>query len=258
MSAARDIVDSWNRWGVWLRLGFSDTASKYRRSILGPLWLTLGMGITVAGLGTFWSLIWKTDIASFFPYLTAGLLLWGFIVGALVEGCVCFAQQASVIRAAPLPLFIHPLRLAVKLLITFSHNVLVFVAVAIIFKVPVGSGMVLVVPGMVLLFAFAVGAALTLGIVGARFRDFPPIVEAVVPLLFFITPVLWFRSALGAQAHFADFNPFTHLIAVVREPMLGHVPTALNYAVACGLVVVVWLVGLPLFARARTRLSLWI
>lgn len=258
MSLTNDILDSWRRWGVWFRLGLSDTASKYRRSILGPLWLTLGTGITVAGLGTFWSLIWGADVGSFFPYLTAGILLWNFIVGCLVEGSVCFSQQASVIRAAPLPLFLHPLRLAVKLLITFAHNVLVFVAIAVIFKVPVGPVTLLVLPGLGLLFAFAVGTALCLGVVGARFRDFPPIVESVVPLLFFITPVLWFRSALGTRAYFADFNPFTHLIEIVRQPMLGHVPSALNYGMATGLVMLVWCLGLFLFARSRTRLSLWI
>jgi len=257
-SMLADIADSFSRWGVWLRLGFSDTASKYRRSILGPFWLTLGMAITVIGLGTFWSLIWKVDVANFFPYLTAGLLIWNFLVAAMVEGTVCFAQQASVIRAAPLPLFLHPLRMTVKTTITLLHNSVVFIAVAAYFHVPVTSATLLVIPGLAALFAFSLATALTLGIIGARFRDFPPIIEAIVPLMFFITPVLWFTSALGERAYFADFNPFTHLIAVVREPMLGQLPTATNYLVVTAIVSGLWVLALTVFARSRTRLSLWI
>ena len=112
--------------------------------------------------------------------------------------------------------------------------------------------------GLAGLFAFSLATALTLGIIGARFRDFPPIVEAIVPLMFFITPVLWFTSALGERAYFANFNPFTHLIAVVREPMLGQVPSATNYLVVTAIVVVLWVLALAVFARSRTRLSLWI
>ena len=253
-----DIAESFLRWGVWFRLGISDTAAKYRRSILGPLWLTLGMAITVIGLGTFWSLIWRVDVASFFPYLTAGLLIWNFLVAAMVEGTVCFAQQASVIRAAPLPLFLHPLRMTVKTTITLLHNSVVYIAVAAFFHVPVTPATLLVLPGLAGLFAFSLATALTLGIIGARFRDFPPIVEAIVPLMFFITPVLWFTSALGERAYFANFNPFTHLIAVVREPMLGQVPSATNYLVVTAIVVVLWVLALAVFARSRTRLSLWI
>lgn len=253
-----DIANSLSRTEVWIRLGFSDTASKYRRSILGPLWITLGMAITITGLGVFWSLIWKVDLSVFFPYLTAGILIWNFLVSTMVEGAVCFVQQAPVIRAAPLPMFIHPLRLAVKLVITLAHNSLVYVGVALIFKTPVDLATLLVLPGLALLFLFAVAAALLLGMIGARFRDFTPIVEAVMPLIFFLTPVLWFQSTLGSRAFIAELNPFTHFIAVVREPLLGHMPTVVNYSVVIGLTSTVWVVALYIFARCRKQISLWI
>jgi ABC-type polysaccharide/polyol phosphate export permease len=216
------------------------------------------MAITVVGLGTFWSLIWHADVHAFFPYLTAGLLVWNFIVAGLVEGSVCFAQQASVIRAAPLPLFLHPLRMSVRLTITLLHNALVYVGVALFFGIPLTPASFLVVPGLAILFAFAVASGLFFGIVGARFRDFSPIMESVVPLMFFITPVLWFRSALGPRAYLADLNPFTHLIAIVREPMLGNVPPLHSYVVAASLVAVLGGLGIAVFAKWRSKISLWV
>jgi ABC-2 type transport system permease protein len=253
-----DIHQSIKRAGIWVRLGLSDTALKYRRSILGPFWLTLGMGITVLGLGTFWSLIWKVDLATFFPYLTAGILLWAFLVACLTEGAHCFAQQAALIRATPLPLFVHPLRLTVKIFLTFLHNSAVFILVAWYFHLPLSWSVLLVIPGMALLIVFCAGAALFLGILGARFRDFPPIVESVVPLLFFLTPVLWYSHALGEREYLAFFNPLTHLIAIVRQPMLGQIPDSTNYMVSGAVIVGLWVLALVAFQRSRTRLTLWV
>ena len=254
----RDIADSLSRWEVWLRLGLSDTVLKYKRSILGPLWVTLGMAITIVGLGSFWALIWRVELESFFPYLTAGIIIWNVIVSSLIEGANCFTQQAALIRTTPLPLFIHPLRLSVKIAITLAHNLIVFVAVALFFRVQFGPTLLLAIPGLLLLFAYVLAVVLLLGMVGARFRDIPPIIEAVVPLLFFLTPVLWFRSALGSREFFADFNPFTHFIEVVRAPLLGNVPSMISYIVVVAVIAVVWIFALAVFARRRTRLTLWI
>jgi len=257
-SAFSDIIDSFARWGIWWSLGISDTAAKYRRSILGPFWITLGMSITVTGLATFWSLIWKVDLNFFFPYLTAGLIIWNFIVAALVEGSVCFVQQASVIRAAPLPLFIFPLRLAVKLAITMVHNLVVFFGVVLFFDVPITIASWLFFPGLLVLFGFVLSVSLLLGIISARYRDFPPIIESLVPLIFFLTPVLWFSSALGDMVFLANLNPLTHLIAVVREPMLGNYPTQENYLATVAFLTVLWLAAILVFSRCRERLSVWI
>ncbi|WP_082877049.1 ABC transporter permease [Hydrogenophaga crassostreae] len=258
MKIANDIALSIQRWPVWFRLGFSDTASKYRRSVLGPLWLTLGLAITVAGLGTFWSLIWKVDLSTFFPYLTAGLIVWNLLVGALIEGSHCFSQQASVIRVSPMPLFLYPLRLSMKLLIAFLHNILVFVLVAIVFDVSIKFTTFLVIPALIVLFTFSTSTSLLLGILGARYRDFPPIVESVVPLMFFLTPVLWFKEALGKRGIVAELNPLTHLIAIVREPMLGKIPTFTNYAVAVGVTLAILGLGLIAFSKTRNKISLWV
>ncbi|CAB3649311.1 hypothetical protein LMG26840_02723 [Achromobacter dolens] len=79
-----------------------------------------------------------------------------------------------------------------------------------------------------------------------------------MPLIFFLTPVLWFQSTLGPRAFIAELNPFTHFIAVVREPLLGHMPTVVNYSVVIGLTSLVWVVALVIFSRCRKKISLWI
>ena len=258
MKITEDIVLSFQRWGIWFRLGLSDTVSKYRRSYLGPLWITLGIGVTICGIGTFWSIIWGVELKTFFPYFSAGLLVWNFIVGCLVEGSFCFISQASVIRATPNPLFLYPLRLAVKLFITFAHNLIIFFIVLIIFKVPITFSSILIFPGFVLLFIFAVSTSLLFGIIGTRYRDFPPIVESLVPLLFFVTPVIWFKNTLGSREILVNLNPLSHLIDIMRKPMLGEMPSLLNYSIVLFMNIFILLLSIKIFSKTRNRISLWI
>jgi hypothetical protein len=64
-------------------------------------------------------------------------------------------------------------------------------------------------------------ACLPLGAICARFRDIPPIVGSVLQIGFFVTPIIWLPSQLGADDHWLLLNPFFDLLEVVRKPLLG-------------------------------------
>ena len=39
--ALQDIADGLRRWELWLSLGYQDIRQRYRRSSVGPFWLTI-------------------------------------------------------------------------------------------------------------------------------------------------------------------------------------------------------------------------
>ncbi|XBS69869.1 hypothetical protein ABK905_00300 [Acerihabitans sp. KWT182] len=84
-------------------LAYSDTKARYKRSMLGPLWLTLGAAIGVVGLGLVWSQLLNQDRRQFIPSLTVGLLLWQFISGTVTESTGVFVRQSQIIRNLQLP-----------------------------------------------------------------------------------------------------------------------------------------------------------
>ena len=49
--ALRDIIEGARMFHVWSLLGWQDIRQRYRRSTLGPFWLTISMGILVGMLG---------------------------------------------------------------------------------------------------------------------------------------------------------------------------------------------------------------
>jgi ABC-type polysaccharide/polyol phosphate export permease len=93
---------------------------------------------------------------------------------------------------------------------------------------------------------------------GARFRDIEQIVTAVMPLIFFLTPVLYRTSHFGATQAVVWLNPFTYLISVVRDPLLGTVPAPAVYVGTVCITIAGTILALALFASRRNRIPYWI
>ena len=253
-----DIAESLRRWPVWVLLGWNDIKGRYRRSLLGPFWLTIGTGITVGGMGVIWSILFNMPVATFFPYLTAGLITWMLLSSVVIDGSTVFSAQANVIRGIKMPLTIHALRLSFRSLLVFFHNLVVFVLVALIFPPQPSWWMLAFIPGVLLVMVNCVWVSIFFGLLGARFRDLPPIVAAITSLLFFLTPIMWEPSMLGRSEFIAQINPFTHLVAVVREPLLGRPPGILAYAATIAITLVGWWLTFALFQRYRSRIVFWV
>src|SRR5476651_1663163 len=82
----RDVFQGFKQWDVWLTLGWQDIRLRYRRSTLGPFWITLSMGITIFGMAFLYSYLFKMDTRAYFPYLAAGMIIWGFFSTLIIDG----------------------------------------------------------------------------------------------------------------------------------------------------------------------------
>jgi ABC-type polysaccharide/polyol phosphate export permease len=164
----------------------------------------------------------------------------------------------GLIKQMSMPLTIHVLRMVWRNLIVFFHHFLIVIVVLAFFPPP-PSAALLSVP--LAIFAIAINAvwlSFILGTLCARFRDIPPIVQSVVQVLFFLTPVLWRPEVLGRHEWAAHVNPLHHMLEIVRAPLLGK-GFPLESWLVVGLVTVVgFAVGLVLFARYRPRIAYWV
>src|SRR5882724_5093247 len=105
--AIRDVLDGAALWPLWGRLGWNDIVQRYRRSLLGPLWLTASMAIMVVALGLVYAQIFKIALHDFIPFLCVGLLIWGFISTVLTESGTLFTGSESYIKQIRLPYSVY-------------------------------------------------------------------------------------------------------------------------------------------------------
>jgi ABC-2 type transport system permease protein/lipopolysaccharide transport system permease protein len=256
--AAKDAVDGLSLWPLWGKLGWNDILQRYRRSLLGPLWLTASMAIMVVSLGLVYSKIFKIDLRDFMPFLCVGLLIWGYISAVLSEAGALFTGAESYIKQIRLPYAVYVLRFMWSKVIIFAHNFVIYFGVLIYFQIWPGSVALYAIPGFLLVSLNGALASMYLGMMSARFRDIPQIIASFIQIAFFITPIMWKPELLGEHANLMAFNPFFHLIEIVRAPLLGQLPSVGNYLAAALITLVNVLFASAFFIRFRARISYWV
>jgi len=258
MLARRDLIDGVSRWWLWLSMAMQDIRHRYRGSVLGPFWLTISMAVMILTLGVLYSTLFKMDIRDYLPFLCLGLLVWNFISVSITDGCNSFVAAESIIRQIRMPFTVHICRAICRNVIIFAHNAVVFLLVALYFDLSLTSYSLLAVPGFVVLIINAFWISILLGMICARFRDVAQIVNSIVQVVFFMTPIIWKPEALQDRTWIADYNPLYAMIEIVRAPLLNQ-PVHNWLLVMVGLTTVAGCAGTYLFFRRfRHRIPYWI
>jgi ABC-type polysaccharide/polyol phosphate export permease len=260
-----DIARAWSDLGrgaaathVWGMLGWQEIRQRYRRSTLGPLWLTLSTGVLIASMGPLYGKLLGQDISVYFPFLAIGLIVWNLLASLVNDSCAAFIAAESLIKQINLPLSVHVLRMVWKNLIIFAHNTLIMLAVLLFFPQSWGWNIALIPLALLLIAVNGWWIGLFLGMAGARFRDISPIVASVVQIAFFLTPVLWSIDQLGRHRWAATWNPLYHFLEIVRAPLLGSAITPVSWQVVVATTFAGWMLTFALFSRYRARIAYWV
>jgi ABC-type polysaccharide/polyol phosphate export permease len=255
--ALRDLVDGLRAHRVWTMLARMDIRQRYRRSVLGPFWITITMIIFILAIGPLYSRLLGMGSDEFIPYLAMGLITWNLVSGLIIDGAGAFVSAENLVRSVKLPYTVHILRVLQRNLIIFAHNLLGFVPFMIFLRITPEWTWLWALPGVALIMLAALPTAFLLGTLSVRFRDIQQIIASIVQLVFFVTPIFWKAELLGENAWLADVNPFQWLIETVRAPIVEGVPAMRIYAKVGVLILVLFLIASPIFARFRRRLAFW-
>src|SRR5215813_7327351 len=136
--AIRELTTSAAQWDTWSALAWADTKSRYRRTTIGPFWLTLSTGAMVGSVGILYAGLFGSDISEYLPFLGAGMIVWTFINAVITEGCNVFIASAGYIKSVPLPLAAHVYRLIARNAIILAHNAVLLVVLWLMFRWPIG------------------------------------------------------------------------------------------------------------------------
>lgn len=259
-NALRDIKATAERITLVGMLGWQDVRQRYRRSTLGPFWLTIGMGVMIATIGIVFGQLFDAPMSTFLPFLAIGLILWGFMSSVLNEGCTGFIAAEGIIKQLPIPLFVHVARMIWRNILILAHNIIIFPLVLLAFGASLTPLALLSIPGFVLLVINLTWMALILGVICTRYRDLPQIVASVLQVLFYSTPIMWMPSLLPERAslYLLDLNPAYHLLEIVRAPLLGLHPSFTNWAVALLMAALGWTLALAIYGRYKPRIAYWL
>lgn len=258
--ALSDIISALRRYSLVGMLGWQDVRQRYRRSALGPFWLTISMGVMIGTIGIVFGQIFNSPMQEFLPFLAIGMILWGFISSVITEGCIGFIAAEGIIKQLPIPLFLHILRIIWRNALILAHNIIIFPLVLLVVGKSLNGLALIFIPGFFLVLINLAWMALILAVFCARYRDLPQIVGSVLQVVFYLTPIMWLPSLLPERAgsYLLDINPAYHLIEIVRSPLLGQLPSATNWVVSLVLALVGWGMAIAIYGRYKRRIAYWL
>jgi lipopolysaccharide transport system permease protein len=253
-----DLLAGLRLWRLAWSLGWLDIRLRYRGSMLGPFWLTISTGVMVGSLGFLYSALFHMELRDYLPFLALSQVLWGFLASLVSESCSAFTDSEPVIRSVRMPFFVFAIRILVRNILVLLHNICVIVVVFVSLRIWPGAAGLMAVPALPLWFLDALALSLLLGGICARFRDILPIVNSVMQIAFFLSPVIWKPEQLKSGAVWLPLNPFYDMLEIMRAPLLGQTPPALVWVGALGYSLVLCILAWLFFLRARGRIAFWI
>lgn len=253
-----DMAQGVGQWRTSYKLGLQDIELRYKRSLLGPFWISAALVCTILALAYVFSGVFHADFLTYITFIGAGLLTWQLVLSLVTEACTAVTEHAAYLQNVRLPLTVIAGRIAFRNAIVFAHNFIAVVGLFLIFGQHLAPTIIYALPGAALTLLFGYLLCMMLGPICARFRDVPMVIGSAMQVIFFLTPIFWMPEGNTNHPAFITANPFYHFIELVRKPMLGSMPTDLDWQVSLISCAVVGVLAIVSVALTRRRLALWL
>ncbi|WP_342660334.1 hypothetical protein Rruber_00011 [Rhodococcus ruber] len=263
----KDLRDGFAQRELWLSLAWQDIKQRYRRSVIGPFWITIATGVQATAIGILYAALLDIPLDEFLPYVTVGLIVWNMISASILEGSEVFIANEGLIKQLPSALSVHIYRLVWRQLLFFAHNLVIYVIMVVAFGVwrDLTWTSLAAIPALVLIVLNAVWVSIVFGIFATRYRDIAPILSSLTLLLFVLTPIMWTTQSLEAQGgeaakrvRLAEINPLFHYLDIIRAPMIGQDQQAYHWYIVLAITVVGWALALLALRKYRARVPYWV
>lgn len=237
-----------------------DLQMKYNRSALGIAWsLITPMGLSII-IGLIYSVIFGTDPRTLVPMLFAGLNPWTFISSSADGGTVSYLGAEGYIKQTTVSSQIFPIRIVIVGFVNLLYGIIAFFLVYL-FMAPDNfhPRMLMVLPGLFILFVAAIAIANIASVINLFIRDYQPFQSLVLQGLFYVTPIIFTTDMLDQKGYSIVYklNPFYYLIEVVRTPMLGtQLPSFQVYFVSVILSLILFIFSIRIVIKSCNGLAL--
>ena len=245
----------------WLFIAWFQFLVRYRKTMLGPLWLLAGPALFIVFLGRLYGHIGSVSEEAFIPHLTIGLVVWTLISGFAIGSTMVFPAAKPQILQGGMGLTGIVMVHVFSIVMQFAHQIVLIVIVMVIFKLSLSWQALLSLVGLALLVANGIWLTVVFGIIGARYRDLYEVMQAIMRIAFLATPIIWMPGSdgrSGIMGPYLLYNPFYHYLELVRAPLLGKPIAPLSWAVVLSITVVGIMLAW-LFKRHFSRhIALWV
>ena len=257
--AVQDILSGLAEWRSWGLLSVNDLRQRYRRSSIGQFWITIAIAANIFGMGLVFSVVFKQPVAAYMPFLGAGLIVWSLLSALVNELATAYTSSTTYLQSYPGSRAVVVYRVVARNIIQFGHNLLIMPVLWLAFSVEVSWAVLLLAPGVVLCITNAVWIGLLVGPLSARFRDIPQLLQQVIALAFFLTPIMYGPDQVREHMPLiVDYNPVYYFVEMLRAPLLGRAPEVKIYLTVLAVTLLGYIISLTFYGLFKRRINYWL
>lgn len=212
-------------WELLLLLTARDVKLRYEGTVLGLLW-TLAKPLLQALVFTFaLSTVLRIKVGYDVPYvlfLLAALFPWTWFQSSIQSSAASFSNNAALLKKVYFPRFVLPLSAVASQLLHFALSIPILVLLLVIAGYYPGPQWLLGVPLLTAIqLLMLAGAVLLVASFNVFVRDLEHLVEVLMTLWLYLTPILYPLSMLRERVGPVIYlNPMASLIQAWRDLFL--------------------------------------
>lgn len=190
---------------------------KYKASFLGILWSFINPLLQTIVYTIVFSLIMKNTMPNYLIFVITGIIPWNFFITVISQGTNTILVNGGIVKKVYFPREILPISITTSGLVNF------FISCAIIIFFTLGSGigitwLIIFVPLVALVqYIFTLGIIFILSAVDVYIRDTEYIVNFILNMAFYATPVLYTTDMFKNYEWILNLNPLTHILNAYRD-----------------------------------------
>ena len=244
-------------YNVWLFSGIHDLKKKYRKTLLGPFWNVISNIILMFVITAVWTQVFNISVKEFVPHVFTGLVIWFFLTDVTVGSTTIITEKwHSYFQNVFIPVLSICLRYLTTNIFVFFHNLPIFLI--LMFYLSTLQNILFVFLGLIILLLNSIWLTILMVFLGTRFRDIKPLASSIMAAGTLITPIMWKKDMLGKYENYVYFNPFTHIIEVVRAPLIGNNVELFVYLTNIFFIIIGFSLTYFLFKKKGSKLIYWV
>lgn len=249
--ALTDIKAAWRDRHIAIAFAAEDVQDVYRQTRLGPLWMLVSFVLFILAIVF---IAGQTSMPNYLAFAALGFLVFNFISDVLIESTSLFRREQNYIKGTTLPISGYIFRATFRTLLREAFPmVAAFTMVLYTGLIPTGAWLYSLL-AIVAIVLTAPAVYVVVGIGSVYFPDLSFVMANLVRLAFFLSPILWDHGNDPVRKAVFDWNPITHYITIVRDPILTGNPALHSWSIVIGLLIALWLLAIFLLGRFRHRL----
>jgi len=191
---------------------------KYKGSFLGVLWSFINPLLMVAVYAIVFPYIMRIKQDNYLIFLISGVIPWTFFTSVIVAGCNCVWINGGIIKKVYFPREILPISITLASLINFMISCVIILIFVIFGGVGISINLLWLPVVAIIQALFSLGLLFIFSSINVYIRDVEYIVQFIVNLLFYATPVLYNANMFPERYRWILYmNPMAHLLDAYRS-----------------------------------------